>query len=155
MDGTNTGPLGLAARLLSGGEPPVIGLLTVVDSRPRMNIDRTRERFWRPPLHRQPVVQAMLAAEQERAQELLRAGLEAFPGAEPMLRQGLPELEIVNAAAEWQADVVLVCPRARYGEPPRMGPRSVGHVARFVLDHAPCPVLLVRQPAGDLFPLNP
>ena len=25
-----------------------------------------------------------------------------------------------------------------------IGPKSVGHVARFVLDHAPCPVLLAR-----------
>jgi hypothetical protein len=27
---------------------------------------------------------------------------------------------------------------------PHLGPKSIGHVARFVLDHAPCPVLLVR-----------
>ncbi len=27
---------------------------------------------------------------------------------------------------------------------PSLGPKSVGHVARFVLDHAPCPVLLIR-----------
>lgn len=27
---------------------------------------------------------------------------------------------------------------------PALGPKSLGHVARFVLDHAPCPVLLLR-----------
>src|SRR5271166_522405 len=31
--------------------------------------------------------------------------------------------------------------------------RSVGHVAPFVLDHAPCPVLLVRQLAREPFPI--
>ena len=27
---------------------------------------------------------------------------------------------------------------------PRLGPASVGHTARFVIDHAPCDVLLLR-----------
>jgi nucleotide-binding universal stress UspA family protein len=74
--------------------------------------------------------------------------------AETLLRQGRPELEIVNAASEWRADVILICARTEYGEPPYIGPRSVGHVARFVLDHAPCPVLLVRPLAREQFPIE-
>jgi arsenical pump membrane protein len=35
-----------------------------------------------------------------------------------------------------------------------IGPKSVGHVARFVLDHAPCPVLLVHPLSRDHFPLQ-
>jgi hypothetical protein len=31
-----------------------------------------------------------------------------------------------------------------HGNGPPTGPPSVGHTARFVVDHAPCPVLLVR-----------
>jgi arsenical pump membrane protein len=34
-----------------------------------------------------------------------------------------------------------------------IGPKSVGHVARFVLDHAPCPVLLLRHVRADNFSL--
>jgi nucleotide-binding universal stress UspA family protein len=96
----------------------------------------------------------MESAERAAAQDILNAGLGYLPQAETLLRPGRPELEIVNAAAEWKADVILICPRAEYGEPPHIGPRSVGHVARFVLDHAPCPVLLLRPLAGDQFPIS-
>jgi len=60
----------------------------------------------------------------------------------------------VNLAAEWKADLVLVCARTRYSESEPIGPGSLGHVARFVVDHAPCPVLLVRFRAGQPFPLD-
>jgi nucleotide-binding universal stress UspA family protein len=96
----------------------------------------------------------MEAAEGAASQDILNAGLGYLPQAETLLRRGRPELEIVNAAAEWKADVILICPRAEYGEPPHIGPRSVGHVARFVLDHAPCPVLLLRPLAGNQFPIS-
>jgi len=154
LDGTNTDPVSRAARMFDAAQPLRIGLLTVMDAGPRRDIDRTRERFWRPPIHRQPVIQEMLAAEKEASDDILRAGLERLPEAESLLRQGYPELEIVNTAAEWKADVILICPRAEYGAPPNLGPRSVGHVARFVLDHAPCPVLLVRPSACELFPIK-
>jgi nucleotide-binding universal stress UspA family protein len=124
LDGTNVEPVSRAARMFAGAEPLTIGLLTVMDVGPRKDIDRTRERFWRPALHRQSVIQDMLAAESEASQD------------------------IVNTAADWNADVILVCPRSEYGAPPSLGPHSVGHVARFVLDHAPCPVMLVRPPAA-------
>jgi nucleotide-binding universal stress UspA family protein len=126
----------------------------VIDVGPRRDIDRTRERFWRPPLHHEPVTDEMEAAERAASEEILKAGLGYLPLAETLLREGRPELEIVNAAAEWRADVILICPRAEYGEPPHIGPRSVGHVARFVLDHAPCPVLLLRPLAGEQFPIS-
>jgi nucleotide-binding universal stress UspA family protein len=37
-----------------------------------------------------------------------------------------------------------LCSRPRSG-PTEPGPRSVGHVARFVMDHSPVPVLLIRR----------
>ena len=154
LDGTNAEAMGRAARMFAGAQPLTIGLLTVMDVGPRKAIDRTRERFWRPPMHHQPVIQEMLAAEKEACQDILKAGLERLPEAESLLRQGYPELELVNAAADWKADVILICPRAEYGAPPSLGPHSVGHVARFVLDHAPCPVMLVRPPVGELFPIK-
>lgn len=52
--------------------------------------------------------------------------------------RGTPEREVVAAASG--ADV-LVCVRDGTGERP--GPGSIGPVTRFVVDHAPCGVLLV------------
>ena len=51
-------------------------------------------------------------------------------------------------------DVIVIGAREGYGDPTQIGPRSVGHVARFVLDHAPCPVLLVRPRAHEQFPID-
>ncbi len=63
-------------------------------------------------------------------------------------RRGRPEREVLTAAAG--ADLLIV---ARDGDRSRPGPKSLGHATRFVVDHAPCAVLLVwpgrpRQP-GD------
>jgi nucleotide-binding universal stress UspA family protein len=154
LDGTNTRQVSHAAQILFKAEPLTIALLTVIDAGPRRDMDRTRERFWRPPLRHGPLTDEMQEAERAVSEEILKVALSDLPQAETLLRQGLPELEIVNAAAEWRADVILICPRAEYGEPPHIGPRSVGHVARFVLDHAPCPVLLLRPLAGEQFPIR-
>ena len=154
LDGTNTEKVSHAAQMFSTAEPLTIALLTVIDVGPRRDMDRTRQRFWRPPLRHGPLTDEMQDAERAVSEEILKTALGDLPQAETLLRQGLPELEIVNAAAEWKADVIVICPRAEYGEPPHIGPRSVGHVARFVLDHAPCPVLLLRPLAGEQFPIR-
>ena len=154
LDGTNTEQIGYAVQMFTESEPLTIAFLAVVDEGPRKEMDRIRERHWRPPMHREPMAKEMLDAETAAAHEHLAAGLAYVKEAEKLLRQGRPELEIVNAAAEWKADVIVIGARAEYGEPPHIGPKSVGHVARFVLDHAPCPVLLVRPLAREQFPIN-
>jgi nucleotide-binding universal stress UspA family protein len=53
-------------------------------------------------------------------------------------RRGRLEREVVAAADG--ADLLVV---ARDGDRSRLGPRSLGPATRFVVDHAPCPVLLV------------
>ncbi len=53
-------------------------------------------------------------------------------------RAGHAEREVV-AAAEG-ADLLIF---ARDGDRARLGPRSLGPASRFIVDHAPCPVLLV------------
>lgn len=53
-------------------------------------------------------------------------------------RTGRPEREVV-AAAEGADLLVLV----RDGDRSHLGPRSLGPTSRFIVDHAPCPVLLV------------
>lgn len=49
---------------------------------------------------------------------------------------GRPEHAVVEAAAGYD---LLVLSRTNA----RVGPHSLGHAARFVVDHAPCPILLV------------
>src|ERR1035437_6486149 len=120
LDGTNTGKVSHAAQMFSTAEPLTIALLTVIDVGPRRDMDRTRERFWRPPLRHGPLTDEMQDAERAVSEEILKTALGDLPQAETLLRQGLPELEIVNAAAEWKADVIVICPRAEYGEPPHI-----------------------------------
>jgi nucleotide-binding universal stress UspA family protein len=54
------------------------------------------------------------------------------------VRQGRPEREVVAASAD--VDLLVL---ARDGDRSRLGPRSLGHHTRFVVDHAPCQILLV------------
>lgn len=58
--------------------------------------------------------------------------------AERVVRCGRVEREVVAACGG--ADL-LVC--ARDGDQSRLGPHSLGHHTRFVVDHAPCAVLLI------------
>ena len=139
LDGTNFEQVSKATEMLLATQSLTLGILYVIDTGPRKDIDHIRERFLRPP---RPREHEMQQAKHAAAQDILNEALRYLPNAETFQRQGRPEREIVNVAAEWQADLVIICPRAEYGGKPAIGPRSVGHVARFVLDHAPCPVLL-------------
>jgi len=153
LDGTNGKQVSKAREMLSATQPLTLGILYVIDTGPRKDIEHTRERFLRRPGPPRSREDEMEQAELAAAQDLLDEGLRYIPNAETFRRQGRPEREIVNVAAEWQADLVIICPRGEYGGKPTIGPKSVGHVARFVLDHAPCPVLLVRQTAREQFPI--
>ncbi len=53
-------------------------------------------------------------------------------------RRGRVEREVVAAAK--RADLLIL---ARDGDRERLGPRSLGPATRFVIDHAPCQVLLI------------
>ena len=78
------------------------------------------------------------------AQQLLRAAAERLGRPATRLeRSGRIEREVV-AAAEG-ADLLIL---ARDGDRTRLGPRSLGPATRFVVDHAPCPVLLVWPEAA-------
>jgi nucleotide-binding universal stress UspA family protein len=65
-------------------------------------------------------------------------------------RQGRAEREVI-AAAEG-ADLLIL---ARDGDGGRGGPRSLGPASRFVVDHAPCRVLLVWPGAAPAGPVPP
>ena len=55
-----------------------------------------------------------------------------------LARRGRVEREVIAAAASM--DILVL---ARDGDRERLGPRSLGPTARFVVDHAPCLVLLI------------
>ena len=68
------------------------------------------------------------------------------PEAELVHRRGRTEREVVALLAH-EVDLLVV---ARDGDRSRLGPHSLGHATRFVVDHAPCSVLLVwpDEPPG-------
>jgi nucleotide-binding universal stress UspA family protein len=153
LDGTNAEPISRATGLLSP-EQLTVGLIYVIDQGPHHDIEHARERHFRPPVPPPGREHQMVEAEQASAEEIIDEGLRYLPGAETLRREGRPEREIVNAAADWEADLIIICPLAEYRDKHKIGPKSVGHVARFVLDHAPCPVLLVRPMNRDQFPIK-
>lgn len=77
----------------------------------------------------------------DEAAKLLAAAADRLghPDAERLSRRGRVEREVIGAVAGG-VDVLVV---ARDGDRSRLGPRSLGHATRFVVDHAPCAVLLV------------
>ncbi|MGW1025432.1 universal stress protein [Streptomyces sp. NPDC002577] len=88
------------------------------------------------------------------ARQLLDAAEESLGRpARRLLVHGRTEREVVRAAT---GAGLLIC--ARDGDRTRLGPHSLGPTTRFVVDHAPCPVLLVwpgEAPATELPPPPP
>ncbi|HEU0001091.1 MAG TPA: universal stress protein [Ktedonobacteraceae bacterium] len=145
LDGTNSEQISIAVKNMLPANQLTLGLIYVIDSGPHGELERQRERFLRPPALNPQRSQQMQNAETSTAQDILQEGARYLPGAERIQKTGRPEREIVNFAQEWKADLIVIFPRSPRSGGPTIGPKSVGHVARFVLDHAPCPVLLVRQ----------
>jgi nucleotide-binding universal stress UspA family protein len=88
------------------------------------------------------------------AEELLTAAAERFGRHATRLEvHGRIEREVVHAA---EGADLLIC--ARDGDRSRLGPHSLAPPTRFVVDHAPCPVLLVwpeRAPGVATIPPAP
>jgi nucleotide-binding universal stress UspA family protein len=145
-------PAHLAQVVGSGGSEDEITLLHVAEAGPRELAAYdpvVRRGPW--PLPKRDRIEHRLAdADDEGSAALLALWHERFVAALPgaqivhLVAQGRPEQEIIAAAQRLHADAVILCARPRTGatEP---GPRSVGHVARFVVDHSPVPVLLIRR----------
>ena len=93
-----------------------------------------------------PPEHGIRAISDEAAQALLEDARERIGRpAETVARRGRVEREVVAAAQD--ADLLVL---ARDGDRKRLGPKSLGPPARFVVDHAPCRVLLVwaDEPPG-------
>jgi nucleotide-binding universal stress UspA family protein len=92
-----------------------------------------------PPPPRGAAREPLRAISEQAAHELL-ADARRLLGRPARLeaRRGRVEREVVAAAG--QMDILVL---ARDGDLGRVGPHSLGRQARFVVDHAPCRVLLV------------
>jgi nucleotide-binding universal stress UspA family protein len=111
-----------AARALADAE---ITLLQVADAPPPRPPGGLLGRH-PPPRHEPPPADDLLDDAAERL------GRDAPRLAPP----GRPEEAVIEAAAQF--DLVVL---SRTNRQP--GPHSLGHATRFVVDHAPCPILLV------------
>jgi len=89
---------------------------------------------------------SFLLAEAEDQGKRLLAGygerLKLHPPALEFLRVGKPSAEIVKAAKEWPADLIVIGSHGRRG----LERALLGSVAEAVLRHSRCPVLIVRPP---------
>lgn len=140
------------------GAVATLMLVHCIDSGPEHDVHFIQERVFHHHhhhLHEQHTAE-MAESLQTRAAAVLEAAVAAARAAgfagdlQTRALHGRPEREIVHLLAEERADAVALFPRP----PARQqgsGPHSVGHVARYIVDHAPRDVLLLRGagPASD------
>ena len=131
----------------------LLALLYVVDTRPAEELGYVARR-----LHAGPKALAgreamMSAADEQTAQAVLDEARAACAqlgysaqAIIPLVRRGRPEQQIIEVAQLPELNIGLVVIGSSYKRGPQghTGPASVGHVARFVVDHSPCDVLLLR-----------
>jgi nucleotide-binding universal stress UspA family protein len=120
-------------------------LLHVTDTGPRRSLDSLKG-----PLHPHHEHHGQLDAAEEEAgnatlKEALAEAVRLRLSAAERLERGEPERVIVSLAEALTVGLVALHARESPRAHPRVGPPSVGHTARFVLDHSPASVLLVRD----------
>ncbi len=86
---------------------------------------------------------ATLNNEAAKCLSKLREEVAARGPATEELRAGTPYREIVDAARERNADLIIMGTRGRTG----LAGMLMGSTAERVMHHAPCPVLVVREPS--------
>jgi nucleotide-binding universal stress UspA family protein len=105
----------------------------------------------RPAPGRHPAERISALSAEAAAELLAAAAARLARPARSQARTGRIEHEVIEAA---QGAELLVA--ARDGDRSRLGPASLGPATRFVVDHAPCPVLLVwPDPAPGLASMPP
>jgi nucleotide-binding universal stress UspA family protein len=133
------------------GNQHEIYLLHVLDPGPRLGLEEylhssgpVQRRRSLPP----DKTQALDAAEQSASQAALAEAVQAAQVAgfsvSGEVQRGKPEQMIVQTARTWGSQLIVIQASEGTQGRPQIGPTSVGHTARFVLDHAPCDVLLLR-----------
>jgi nucleotide-binding universal stress UspA family protein len=144
IDGLNSADmLDSLAQLLNLSQADLL-LVYVQGPGPRAGLDLVRRRpgGHQLPPHRERDV---ADAEQESAASALaeaEARARDLAGSvEAVQLRGEPGRAVLELALEKRVDLIAV--RAA-GRDQAAGPRSLGPIARFVADHSPCPVLLLR-----------
>ena len=137
------------ALAVTAGAGPELILLHVIDTGPRRDLAQLSGplRFGPrdgPPRHGAAIDAAEDASGRMALDEALAEARAAGVSATARVERGKPEQVIVTVARDTRATLIAVHARERSEGHPFVGPASVGHVARFVLDHAPCDVLLLR-----------
>lgn len=135
------------ASLLGASKQDLL-LVHVTDAAPRQSWEQTPRPF-RPGPHPRPERDRYMNEAEMRAGETILAEAQAEVqrlgwAAATRLERGNPERILVQVAQESAATLIVIYAREHPDGHPQVGPPSVGHTARFVLDHAPCPVLLLR-----------
>jgi nucleotide-binding universal stress UspA family protein len=89
-----------------------------------------------------PAAELLKRAEQDARRLLAEFGPRATLQAPPLefVQVGKPAAEIVKAARDWPADIIVIGSHGRAG----LGRLLLGSVAEGVVRHASCPVLVVR-----------
>ena len=134
------------APLLKSGEDLL--LVHVIDATPRQKWEQAPSPLRLGPHPRPERDRQMNEAEINLGQTILAEALAEAQRlgwtAAVRLERGKPERVLVQVAQEIGAKLLVEFARELPEGHPIIGPSSVGHAARFVLDHAPCPVLLLR-----------
>lgn len=123
-------------------------LVHVIDAAPRQGWEQTLHPLHLGP-HPRPERDRHMNEAEIRSGETILAEAQAEAQrlgwtAAVRLERGNPEQVLVQVAQEIGATLLVEFARELPEGHPIIGPPSVGHTARFVLDHAPCPVLLLR-----------
>jgi nucleotide-binding universal stress UspA family protein len=130
------------------GDVDFLALVHVIDDRPRHGVEAQRGLLRRISPDRQREIglaeEAAGRVTLSEADSAARSTGKQIAAIETRLERGKPEQHIVALARQLQVDLVAIRTREYPDGFPRIGPPSVGHTARFVVDHAPCPVLLLR-----------
>jgi nucleotide-binding universal stress UspA family protein len=146
--GQRDGPVMLERSTALLGAVTDLVVLNVIDSGPRRGLEEMLLRRG-PERGRSRMGEALGTAEDASGQasmdETIAAAKQMGLAATPMIVRGTPEQVIVRVAGEEKADLIVIRASEGLSGRPQIGPASVGHIARFVLDHAPCSVLLLRE----------
>jgi nucleotide-binding universal stress UspA family protein len=121
-------------------------LLHVVDSGPRRGLVELQMRRGAPLGAREMAISgAESAASQAALDEALAAARRLGIPARTLVERGVPEQLIVQVARQEAVEAIAIHASDGLSGRPHVGPASVGHAARFVLDHSPCDVLLLKE----------
>ena len=89
--------------------------------------------------------QNFVTAAREELDKLCAREIGPRARSQAQVREGLPWQEIIAVAQETRADLIILATHGRTG----LSHVLLGSVAERVIRHAPCPVLVVRNPERD------